>query len=193
MSGDMKTMIMDAAQRRMQAGGFGGFSFREVAADVGIKSSSVHYHFPTKEDLAAAVVRRWADHTFETIDKGLQKDPDPVRVWTKAFRGTAVSERHMCPCTVLGASSYDLPEQVAAEVKRFFKMCQQKLVAQGLSPSKASELFSTLIGALVVASAIRDTDEYDRATNGLLGEDRPPRSGKRPRRYAPSRPRNRIQ
>ena len=38
-----------------------GFSFRELAADVGVKSSSVHYHFPTKEALAAAVIRRWAE------------------------------------------------------------------------------------------------------------------------------------
>src|ERR1700720_895295 len=48
---DVKTAILDAAERRMQIGGFGGFSFREIAADVGIKSSSVHYHFPTKENL----------------------------------------------------------------------------------------------------------------------------------------------
>ena len=100
---DVKTAIMDAAERRMQLGGFGGFSFREIAADVGIKSSSVHYHFPTKEDLAAAVIRRWAEETSKFIDEELEKDPDPVRVWTNAFRGTALSEGHMCPCTVLGA------------------------------------------------------------------------------------------
>ena len=64
---------MDAAERRMQLGGFGGFSFREIAADVGIKSSSVHYHFPTKEDLAAAVIRRWAEETSKFIDEELQK------------------------------------------------------------------------------------------------------------------------
>ena len=68
---DMKVAIMDAAERRIQQGGFGGFSFREIAADVGIKSSSVHYHFPTKEDLAAAVIRRWAEYTSELIDKEL--------------------------------------------------------------------------------------------------------------------------
>jgi len=51
---DIKTAILNAAERRMQFGGFGGFSFREIAADVGIKSSSVHYHFPTKENRAAA-------------------------------------------------------------------------------------------------------------------------------------------
>lgn len=131
----------------MQAGGFGGFSFREIAADVGIKSSSVHYHFPTKEDLAAAIVRRWAEHTSEMIDQEFEKDPDPVRAWTKTFREMAFSELHM---------------------KRFFKMCQDKLVTEGLSPSKASEILSTPVGAMVVANALRDTAKYDRATNALL-------------------------
>src|ERR1700760_1497970 len=133
---DAKTAIMDAAERRMQAGGFGGFSFREVASDVGIKSSSVHYHFPTKEDLAAAVIRRWAEKASQHIDEAFEKDPDPMRVWTKIFRRTVVSEKHMCPCTVLGASAHDLPDQVAAEVTHFFRMCQNKLVTQGLSPDR---------------------------------------------------------
>jgi TetR/AcrR family transcriptional regulator, transcriptional repressor for nem operon len=164
---DAKSAILDAAERRMQAGGFGGFSFREIGADVGIKSSSVHYHFPTKEHLAAAVIRRWSDRTSKNIDEAFQKDPDPVRVWTKALRGTVFSEAHMCPCTVLGASTHDLPDQVAAEVTRFFKMCQNKLVTQGLSPSRAMEFFSTLIGAMVVANARRDTSLYDRATKHL--------------------------
>ncbi len=37
--------IMDAAERRMRIGGFNGFSFRDIAADVGVKSLTVHYHF----------------------------------------------------------------------------------------------------------------------------------------------------
>jgi TetR/AcrR family transcriptional regulator, transcriptional repressor for nem operon len=170
---DIKTAIMDAAERRIQRGGFGGFSFREIAADVGIKSSSVHYHFPAKEDLAAAVLRRWAEYTSELIDKELKKDPDPVRVWTKAFRGTAYSDAHMCPCTVLGAASQNLPKQVAKEVKAFFKMCQKKMVAEGLSPTGAAKFLSTITGALVVANALGDTGEYDRATRELLRQRRP--------------------
>jgi TetR/AcrR family transcriptional regulator, transcriptional repressor for nem operon len=53
-------------------------------------------------------------------------------------------------------------------VKGFFKMCQDKLVAEGLSPSKAAEVLSTITGALVVANALGDTAEYDRATRDLL-------------------------
>jgi len=167
---EMKAAIMDAAERRMQAGGFSGFSFREIADDVGIKSSSVHYHFPTKEDLAAAVIRRWSENTASQIDREFEKDGDAVRVWTKAFRGTAIAEPHMCPCTVLGASSHDLPEQVAAEVKSFFAMCQSKMITQGLSKANATELLSTIIGAMVVANALRETAAYDRATKAMLEE-----------------------
>jgi TetR/AcrR family transcriptional repressor of nem operon len=165
---DVKTAIMDAAERRMQAGGFGGFSFREIASDVGVKSSSVHYHFPTKEDLAAAVVRRWTEDTAKAIEKELEKNGNPVQVWTKAFRGTAMSKGRMCPCTVLGAASRDLPRQVGVEVKAFFKMCLEKLIAEGLSPVKATELLSTITGALVVANALGDASAYDRATSDLL-------------------------
>src|SRR5689334_15053512 len=112
---------MDSAERRMQAGGFGGFSFREIATDVGVKSSSVHYHFPTKENLAAAVVRRWGDRAFEHLDEQLQTEPDPARALARLFRGTAYSKARMCPCTVLAAGAQDLPAEVATEVKGFFR------------------------------------------------------------------------
>jgi TetR/AcrR family transcriptional regulator, transcriptional repressor for nem operon len=173
---DIKTAIMDAAERRMQRGGFGGFSFREIAADVGIKSSSVHYHFPTKEVLAAAVIRRWAEETSKSIDEQLEKDPDPVRVWTKAFRGTALSEGRMCPCTTLAAASQDLAPEVGSEVKSFFKMCLNKLTTEGLSPNNAAEVLSTITGALIVANALGDTAAYDRATRDLLPRARPNKS-----------------
>ena len=165
---DIKTTIMDSAERRMQRGGFGGFSFREIAADVGIKSSSVHYHFPTKDDLAAAVITRWTDRTAAHMDVAFAADPNPARVWREAFRGTARSDAHMCPCTVLGAGSQDLPDQVATAVRRFFQMCDDKMTAQGLSRAAASHLRSTLTGALVVANALGDMAEYDRATETLI-------------------------
>jgi TetR/AcrR family transcriptional repressor of nem operon len=166
---EVKTAILDSALRRMQAGGFNGFSYREVADDVGIKTSSIHYYFPTKEDLAVAVIRRWSENTAAHIDKEFAKDQDPIRVWTKAFRGTVMAEPHMCPCTVLGASAHDLPTQVAAEIKSFFNMCQNKMISQGLSKAKATEFLSTIIGAMVVANALHETTAYDRATKPLQG------------------------
>ncbi len=170
---DVAAAIMDAAERRIRIGGFNGFSFREIAAEVGVKSSSVHYHFPTKEDLAAAVIKRYTSEVAELIDRELKKDPDPVNVWVKAFRGTLHSKDRMCPCAVLGASSMDLPAEVAAEVKNFFTMCHDKLVDEGLSPDEATQLLATITGALVLANSVRDFAAYDRATREFIRARRP--------------------
>jgi TetR/AcrR family transcriptional repressor of nem operon len=178
---DVATAIMDAAERRMRIGGFNGFSFREIAADVGVKSSSVHYHFPTKEKFAAAVIHRYTNEVAELIDRELAADPNPVKVWTRAFRGTLHSDDRMCPCAVLGAVSLDLPPEVAAEVKHFFKMCLDKLGTAGLAPDAASQLLATITGAMVVANALHDIAAYDRATCELLRKPDPvtPRATRR--------------
>ena len=166
---EMAIAIMDAAERRIRAAGFNGFSFREIAADVGVKSSSVHHHFPTKEKLAAAVIHRYTQEVAELIEKELAtKGADPVKVWTRAFRGTLHSAEQMCPCAVLGAVSSDLPREVAMEVKGFFQMCLDKLVAGGLSSNGAAELLATITGALVVSNALDDRATYDRATKELV-------------------------
>jgi TetR/AcrR family transcriptional regulator, transcriptional repressor for nem operon len=161
---EIAVAIMDAAERRMRIGGFNGFSFRDLANEVGVKSSSVHYHFPTKEALAAAVIRRYTEDVAKIIARGFDKESDPIVVWTRAFRGTLYSKDRICPCAVLGAASRDLPREVAKEVEAFFTMCLENLKSKGLSSEKASELLATITGAMVVANALGDLTYYDRAT-----------------------------
>src|ERR1700743_1837782 len=119
---DISNAIMDAAEKRYRAGGFMGFSFREIAADVGIKSSSVHYHFPTKEALAAAVIRRYTGVVADYMDSQMALDPDPMRGWARAFRTNLSTEGSMCPAVVMGTGSGDLPPEVLKEVQTFYKM-----------------------------------------------------------------------
>ncbi|MFF4413453.1 TetR/AcrR family transcriptional regulator [Streptosporangium sp. NPDC001559] len=51
--------LVQAAYRCLAEGGFERLRMRDVAAQVGIDHSSIHHHFPTKQDLVIAVV----DHT----------------------------------------------------------------------------------------------------------------------------------
>jgi TetR/AcrR family transcriptional repressor of nem operon len=159
---DISNAIMDAAERRIRKGGFNGFSFREIAADVGVKSSSVHYHFPTKEKLAEAVIRRYTDDVSDHIDEMFLANNDPVQVWTTALRGTVVSDERMCPCTVMGATALDLPAEVVEAIKDFFKMCHQKMIEQGLDSGSADLLLATLIGAQVISNTMGNVDTFDR-------------------------------
>jgi TetR/AcrR family transcriptional repressor of nem operon len=41
---DTKEMILSAARKVAQAHGYGGLNFRDLAAEVGIKAASIHYH-----------------------------------------------------------------------------------------------------------------------------------------------------
>ncbi len=165
---DISNSIMDAAEKRIRKAGFNGFSFREIAADVGIKSSSVHYHFPTKEKLAAAVIRRYTDDVSDHIDEMFLSDPDPIRVWTTALRTTIHSAEKMCPCSVLGITAYDLPQEVAVAVKGFFTMCRDKMVQQGLTTEGAEFLLATTIGAQVISVAMGDFSAFDHVVTELM-------------------------
>jgi TetR/AcrR family transcriptional repressor of nem operon len=163
---DMANAILEAAERRIRLGGFSGFSFREIAADVGVKSSSVHYYFPTKDALTAAVVRRYTERVAAFVKGEIAAGKDSVAVWTGIFRSALQAQDGMCVGGILGAGSRDLPSEVATEVRRFFRMCLDLIEAEGLAPDKAAELLAKLEGAMLVANAFGDIALFDRATRG---------------------------
>ena len=110
--------ILDAAEQRIRTAGYHGFSFREIAADVGIKSSSVHHYFPTKELLGVAVARRYTDRFFAA----LPAEPlEPQTALRKAFLRAIESDGRVCLCGALASGAGSLPPSVAAEARRFFE------------------------------------------------------------------------
>jgi AcrR family transcriptional regulator len=56
-----KRRILDLAESLLQDKGFNGFSYAHIAAELGVKNAAIHYHFPTKEALACAVIQRYRD------------------------------------------------------------------------------------------------------------------------------------
>ena len=48
--------ILDVAERLVQLRGFNGFSYADVAAELGITKASLHYHFPGKAELGEALI-----------------------------------------------------------------------------------------------------------------------------------------
>ena len=50
--------ILDVAEHFMQTRGFNDFSYRDIQNEVGVKTSSIHYYFPTKQDLVIHLIDR---------------------------------------------------------------------------------------------------------------------------------------
>ncbi|MGX7741752.1 TetR/AcrR family transcriptional regulator [Rhodopseudomonas parapalustris] len=159
--------IMDATERRIREAGYSGFSFREIAAEVGVKSASIHYHFPTKSALAAAVARRYNARIIAAVDASVAAGHNVVQAWRAVFRSALDEGAKMCLCGSLGVTVGDLTPDVGHEVRQFFEAGIASLVAGGLTQERATQVLATLEGAILMASAQSDPVIFDRATVDL--------------------------
>src|ERR1700712_4750493 len=100
-----KEKIIALAQEAIAARGYSAFSFRELAAELGIKSASIHYHFPTKTHLGVAVARTYRGQlqiAFENIAAGYVNDPKKaIEGLIAVFRYEARTSQRMTVCTML--------------------------------------------------------------------------------------------
>lgn len=156
----MREAILDAAESRARRGGYNGFSFRDLAEDVGIKSASVHYHFPTKEHLAEVLTHRYVDRMAAYLGDPARLSPRAaVRHLANAFVTANETDNQMCLCGMFAAESGGLPEQVRPEVTAFFDLIVKWLEA-ALRPAQSApkplEIIAALEGGLLVSRASQD-------------------------------------
>ena len=161
MSISVRDHILDAAEARARTGGYHGFSFRDVADDVGIKSSSVHYYFPTKGALAAALAERYTARAEEFLGDPEALGPSgAIARLTQLFRNALMIEDKMCLCGLFGAERDTLPPEVAVATGRFFEMALDYLASAG---APASVTLARLEGALIVARTLKRVDLFEDA------------------------------
>jgi len=152
--------LLEAAERRARTAGYHGFSFRDVAADVGVKSASVHYHFPTKSDLGAALVGRYLSRAKLRLGdpNGLSPAEAVARV-VALFQDALLVDDRMCLCGLFGAERDALPPAVAEATAEFFKWLLTFLEAAKVErpgmPTPA-QIIAQLEGGLILARTLGD-------------------------------------
>lgn len=167
----MAEHLMDLAEARIRDKGYAGFSFRDLAAEAGIKSASVHHHFPTKAKLAAAVAHRYAKRFLAAVEAKSDESPeDAISTYRAAVRKTIEHDGRMCLCGILGAEAGALAPEVTAEVQSFFRRCIEDLanrVGGADAIARAHHIIAALEGAMILARAYGDIGAFDQATSAL--------------------------
>jgi TetR/AcrR family transcriptional repressor of nem operon len=172
---DMREAVMAAAKATVQAHGYNALSFRELAKEVGIKSASVHYHFPTKGDLGAALARRYTEDGANYLSELLANSSDAtwrMDRYTEIFRSALANDNRMCLCGMMSAELADLPTEVRTEVDKFAETnvgwITQVLAQANPAASEqdlrdhAMAIFAAIEGAQLVARGCQDIGIYDR-------------------------------
>ena len=172
---DTKTKILDIAEKFILQNGYSGFSFRDIAEQVGIKSASVHYHFPTKEDLAARLMSRYTTTFSAQLPDTSNEEIEPKTMlngFINGFKEKIVDQQNMSLCTILTSDKAILPELVCTELALFYQLTLGWLtrvfmrldeLEEEEALVKASQLLASLHGASILVQGTNDSTFFEKA------------------------------
>lgn len=171
----MREKILSAAEKRVRAAGFAEMSFRDIASDIGIKSSSVHYHFPTKTDLGRALIEAYSKR-FAARLSDIETDDlkAAVQSYISLYAEALVLDESICLCAIMGAEAIGLPVEINQITKVFFEMnldwLMQLFSAHLGNPNQAlaSMIVSALDGAMIIASTTKNRSVFENVAEKII-------------------------
>jgi TetR/AcrR family transcriptional regulator, transcriptional repressor for nem operon len=175
--------ILDAAERLVQERGFNGFSYADVARELGVTKPALHYHFGSKAELGDALIDRYASRFFEAlarVDVEKTDAGDKLRAYAQLYTDVFRDDR-MCLCGMLAADYTTLPDPMRERVVRFFDDNEVWLARvleagrkagtirfTGPARSVARTLIGGLEGAMLVARPYRNLKRFRDAAELLI-------------------------
>jgi TetR/AcrR family transcriptional repressor of nem operon len=179
------TAILDVAERLAQTLGYNGFSYADIAAQLGVTKASLHYHFPTKAELGRALIERYRvlfGAALEEIDQQVKGPHEKLQQYVGLYNSVLSNER-MCLCGMLAAEYATLPAPMQKGLKLFFDANERWLtavLAQGLragtfrfgepANERARVLLGALEGAMLVARSYGNPRRFQAAAVYLLAD-----------------------
>ncbi|MEO9823518.1 MAG: TetR/AcrR family transcriptional regulator [Paracoccaceae bacterium] len=173
---DTKTRILDLAEELTQTRGFNGFSYIDLAAGVGVKTSSIHYHFKAKADLALALVERLREvhqAASDAFDKNMSNPEDRLRALISHFEGYVKNDK-ICMCGMMAAEFATVSPDVHRALAFYFRDLQKWLVQQFVEmghtdpQQSALSFLSALEGSHLLARVEGDPDLVGKALDSYL-------------------------
>lgn len=163
--------ITRIAQELIQTVGYDGFSYRDVAERVGIRSATIHYYFPTKSDLALAVSSQYRTDFAQATADLTSSATDPLERldgFVAIFQDTLEELKRVCLCAMLASEANSLSNEVRQETERFFADQEKWLAAtieegiksgqinEAVQPDSFAQMFlSALEGAMIMAMSMK--------------------------------------
>jgi TetR/AcrR family transcriptional repressor of nem operon len=180
---DTAERILDSAERLVQSRGFNGFSYADIATELGVTKASLHYHFPGKAELGQAVIGRYAvrfAEALEQIDARAGDAPAKLAAYAHIY-ADVLRDRRMCLCGMLAADYDTLPQPMRDTVLRFFDdndawlanvfeqgQAEGSLRLDGSPREAARALVGGLEGALLISRPYDDPARFEAAAARLL-------------------------
>jgi TetR/AcrR family transcriptional repressor of nem operon len=156
--------LLRNATDTVRKAGSASLNFRDLGQSVGVKSSTVHYYFPTKADLLKEIAGEYKAVFIAALEDGVRSSKSfrqDMLVLVDLFVG-AQGERRSCLCGMLATEAELLEPRVRSSVNQFFARLQDWVVQRaelwdvptpgGLTPVRFADLLVSLLeGALLLS------------------------------------------
>lgn len=176
--------ILDVAQSMVRNRGYSAFSYADIAKEIGIRKASIHYHFPSKEDLVKELVKRYRDilsRKCQGIEQQKISPQEQLKKFVSLYRD-GLQENQICLCGMLTADFVVLNSEIQAELKSFFSSAESwlvRLLKRGSEAkawqcsqsfeSEAKSIIAMLQGAQLLARVADDSGSaFDEVTREYL-------------------------
>lgn len=177
--------LIDSARYLIQTRGYNGFSYADVAEEVKVRKASIHHHFPTKADLAEAVIEESRAGIVEQTRLLAEAAFDPVErlrfytgYWEKCITDATAP---FCVAGMLAAELPSLPDHLAERVRAHFRDLSRWLETilttgaqlglfqlRGPASAEAEAFISIVYGAMLTARAYGDPSKFAQIVEGGL-------------------------
>ncbi|HUP92094.1 MAG TPA: TetR/AcrR family transcriptional regulator [Solimonas sp.] len=164
---DTREEILNAAEELLQRRGYNAFSYQHIAVQLGIRNAAIHYHFPSKEDLGVALVKRYRQRFrdwSEDAGKTLPDAWDRMQAYFQTYIDYLEAQCRICPGGVLGTEFEAIPVEMQHEARLLMREIfewliqtlesgseQGTLFFHGQARDKAVEIGAALQGGLQIA------------------------------------------
>jgi TetR/AcrR family transcriptional regulator, transcriptional repressor for nem operon len=181
---DTRTALLNAAEHAARARGYDGFSYADIATEVGIRKASIHHHFPTKADLVLALLERYCAQFMSELAAISQMSSTAgiqLRAYVAACRTALGNGDLLCLCVALCVGRDTLSEPILSTLNNFNQQTISwlfNIFATGQNDGsiknvfyperEAHTCFAQMQGGLLIARASKKLHLFDAATELLL-------------------------
>jgi TetR/AcrR family transcriptional repressor of nem operon len=173
---ETRTKILNSAQRLIQTRSFEGFSFQDIADEVGIRKASLYHHFDSKDAVAIGVLKRGADWVTGQLDATKELVPsERLERYFDLFHDLHGKAERMCPggsfASVLGAVSPAVQRALHAFTKMHLDWLEGVVregaelgafeIGEQAPRDVALQIFSSVQGALLTGRLTADPGVLD--------------------------------
>lgn len=112
-----KEKILQITDELIRDKGFNAFSFYDISKTIGIKTASIHYHFPSKNDLVIALIQQHLSNIKELKEKVAQKSADKKLEAFLSIYTNIHNEKKVCIVGSLATDLHSIDESIGKELK----------------------------------------------------------------------------